>query len=83
MHQPTEPNEIPIERLIDGIIRDCLAAGLPPFPMDVAIGLGRVFAKGQPRDEFVKLLSELLPLIIERIERIKAAAAGTAPELLN
>ena len=71
-------HEIPIERLIDVLVRDILAAGLPPYPVDIATSLGTVFTKGAPRDEFIRFISEILPTIIERIK-----VAGRSAELLN
>ena len=61
-------NEIDIVLLIDGTIRDCVAARIPPLPAIIAQTFAAVLCAKQTPEEHAKCVRELLPLVLERIQ---------------
>lgn len=66
--------EIDCVALVDGLIRDCLAAKLPPLPAILAEVLANLLCKGRSSTERAVCFAQLLALTRERIEFMRATA---------
>ena len=64
--------EIDIVALIDGTIRDCVAAKIPPYPTTIAETLAGVLCRGSSAESHAVMILELNALIRERIEFLSA-----------
>ena len=71
-------DEIDILVLIDGTIRDCLQANIPPYPHVIASTFADVLAQKQTPTEHAVCFAQLLVLVRERIEFL-----STVSEVVN
>jgi hypothetical protein len=67
-------DEITAVELVDGLIRDCLSAKLPPLPAVLADVLSSVLCQRQSATEHGLMFAQLLILTRERIEFMRATA---------